>query len=161
MFASDAKGIRLYDEKGQTFGTILEHDKFQVERFAYSSCGQWIAAAGGKTVHLWKSSSDGMEASWALKTTVGTFLGKVRKVAWRPNTTEFATASDDGSIRAWKVEEGSGHVLVRLLWGHGGTAFTAPGAVLVGVVGLSATNRKLLEQRGAIFETSSSANDDA
>ncbi|KAK3830624.1 MAG: WD40-repeat-containing domain protein [Linnemannia gamsii] len=123
-------GIRLFDEKGKMFRTILKHDK-------------WI------------------ESSWAYATTIEGFFDVVITVAWRPKTTELATTNEDGSIRTWKVQEESGHVSAQLLWGHGGTAFTAPGAILVGAVGLSTTNRKLLEQRGAIFESSSSANDGA
>ncbi|KAG0361890.1 hypothetical protein BGX24_005246 [Mortierella sp. AD032] len=146
---------------GNNFRTILEHDKFRIERFVFSSCGQWIAAVDEQKVHIWTRTSDEMESDWAHATTVEGFFGRVRNVAWRPNTTEFATASQDGSIRAWKVEGELGQVSVQFLWGHGGTAFTAPGAVLVGAVGLGTTNRKLLEQRGAIFESSSSANDGA
>ncbi|KAK3830275.1 MAG: WD40-repeat-containing domain protein [Linnemannia gamsii] len=160
-FESGAKGIRLFDDNGKTLRHILEHDKLKFEQFAYSSCGQWIAAAYGPMVHLWTSTSDGEESNWVHATTVEGFFGRVRNVVWRPNTTEFATASEDGSIRTWKVQEESGHVSAQLLWGHGGTAFTAPGAVLVGSVGLSTVGRKLLEQRGAIFEYPSSANDGA
>ncbi|KAG0375536.1 hypothetical protein BGX24_008961 [Mortierella sp. AD032] len=135
-YESGTEGIWLFGEKeGNNLQVILEHDEFKV---------------------------NGMESDWAYATTVEGFFGDVRKVTWRPNTTEFATASEDGSIRAWKVEEEeSGNVSVQLLWGYGGTSFTAPGAVLVGSVGLSTTNRNLLEQRGAIFVASSSANDSA
>ncbi|KAG0364103.1 hypothetical protein BGX24_004771 [Mortierella sp. AD032] len=102
------KKIRLFDEQGKNFRTILKHDKFSVEQFAYSSCERWIAAVDERMVHLWTSTSDGMDSDWALATTVKGFFGRVIKVSWRPNTTEFATASEDGSIRAWKVEEESG-----------------------------------------------------
>ncbi|KAG0272002.1 hypothetical protein BGZ95_000129, partial [Linnemannia exigua] len=154
-----ATEISLYDEKGQTCRTILGRYWLEVERFAYSFCGLWILAVDRQVVHLWKSTSDGMESDWALATTVETFFGNVREIAWRPNTTEFATASEDGSIRAWKVEEESGKVSVRLLWGHGGTVLTASKAVFVGSVGLSTTNQDLLRQRGANFWSSSSYSD--
>ncbi|KAG0274954.1 hypothetical protein BGZ95_009311 [Linnemannia exigua] len=160
-YVAGAKGIRLFDEKGEPFQTILEHEKIKSEKFTYSSCGQWIAAADGQKVDLWTYTSNGIKTGWAHATTVKGFFGNVEKVTWRPNATEFATASQDGSIRAWKVEKESGNVSVQLLWGYGGTVLTTLGAVLVGSVGLTNTNQKLLQQRGAIFESSSSANNSA
>ncbi|KAG0272577.1 hypothetical protein BGZ95_011672, partial [Linnemannia exigua] len=160
-YRSGTEGIRMFDEKGQNIRTILEYEKFNAELFAYSSCGRWIAAVKGQMVHLWMSTSSGMESNWAHATTVEGFSGSVMAVAWRPNTTEFATTSMDKSIRVWKVDGESAHVSVQMLWSHGLQALTAPSAVLVGSIGLSTTNRKLLEQRGAIFESNSSVSDGA
>lgn len=63
------------------------------------------------------------------------------------------SAGDDGSIRMWKVKEESDKVSAQLMWGYGGAVLHTPGAVLVNTVGLSAINRKLLKQRGAVSES--------
>lgn len=48
------------------------------------------------------------------------------------------------------MEEASDKVSVQLVWSYGGKGLAASGAVLVDTVGLSAINRRLLEQRGAV-----------
>jgi hypothetical protein len=86
---------------------------------------------------------------------IDNFFGDVVGVAWRPSTLEFATACEDGSIRTWRlVENEMAEVSVNMVWGSGFTGFVASGAVLVDAVGLSSINRKLLDQRGAVFESS-------
>ncbi|KAG0371676.1 hypothetical protein BGX24_001340 [Mortierella sp. AD032] len=153
--------LQNYDADTGELGLAL-HSHNGFECAAYSPNGLQIASAGLEGgVELWNAQScavkhNGMESDWAHVMTIEGFFGLVKNIAWRPNTTEFATAGGDGSIRTWKVEEVEGRVSVQMLWGHGGTALTAPGAVLVGSVGLSTANRKLLKQRGAIFEFSSS-----
>ncbi|KAG0268735.1 hypothetical protein BGZ95_002326, partial [Linnemannia exigua] len=148
-------GIRLFDDEAKTSRTILEYIHFRVDHFAFSSCGQWIATAQGRMVHLWTRISNELDQDWTHATTVEGFFADVSRISWRPNATEFATASEDGSIRAWKVVvEESSNAAVQLIWGHGGTGLAAPGAVLYGVIGLGAIDQKLLEQRGAVFESS-------
>lgn len=80
------------------------------------------------------------------------FTRTVVDVVWRPSKLEFATASAEGSIRAWQVAEetdGSGRVSVRLLWSSGPATLATSGAIFHDNVGLSSTNRQLLKQRGA------------
>ncbi|KAF9132330.1 hypothetical protein BGW39_000351 [Mortierella sp. 14UC] len=144
--------FRILDDQGTTIRTILKLDGFTIEQFGFSSCGQWIAAAGGWMVRLWKGTS--IEHNWTCVAIVEGFFCDVSEIAWRPNTTEFATASFDGSFRAWNIAEESGEMSVQLIWSYGGSALTAQGAAVVGVEGLSAVNQKLLEQRGAILESS-------
>ncbi|KAF9152113.1 hypothetical protein BG015_005740 [Linnemannia schmuckeri] len=64
---------------------------------------------------------------------------------------EFATACQDGSLRVWQVMdvEGSGSVSVQLKWSSEPSMLAASGIVLNDTIGLSAVNRKLLEQHGA------------
>lgn len=50
---------------------------------------------------------------------------------------------------------GSGRVSVELKWSSGLPSFAASGGVLNDIIGLSAMNRKLLEQRGAAVSASS------
>lgn len=79
------------------------------------------------------------------------FSRAVVDVVWRPNKLEFATVCYGESVRAWRVVEDnneSERVSVELMWASGTSSFAASGAVLQDVVGLSAMNRKFLEQCG-------------
>ncbi|KAG0049225.1 hypothetical protein BGZ89_004311, partial [Linnemannia elongata] len=76
-------------------------------------------------------------------------FGDITGIVWRPKETtlEFATACEDGSIRAWRVvEDGEGKMSVKMVWGSGCVGLGASGTVFTNAIGLSATNRKLLEQ---------------
>ncbi|KAG9067035.1 WD repeats region domain-containing protein [Linnemannia hyalina] len=151
--------IRLWedDQKLQGFRYILKQNRF-INRFAFSSCGQWIATTHLTSVRLWRlPSPDQDQEALPLQdqdcaSVIEGFTGDVWDVVWRPNKLEFATAGEEGSIRAWRVVEdkdGSGRVSIRLLWSSGPAVLTASGAVLNDTIGLSTTNHKLLQQRGA------------
>ncbi|OAQ28571.1 WD40 repeat-like protein [Linnemannia elongata AG-77] len=155
--------IRLWDDDQQLqgFRYILQQDE-KSYRFAFSSCGQWVATTHNTTVRLWRlptQDQDHQTSSLQDQDCVSVIEGFTRAVGdvvWRPNKLEFATASYEGSIRAWRVVEdtnGSGKVCVRLLWSSGPATLATSGAILHDTVGLSPVNRKLLEQRGAISVT--------
>ncbi|KAF9132334.1 hypothetical protein BGW39_000355 [Mortierella sp. 14UC] len=140
-------GIRLWDKQGKDYKRILR--LVPVINFAFSSCGRWIATSHGRTVLLWSFAPD--EAPLLhqrCKTTIEGFFGNVESIVWRPNKLEFATACLDGSTRVWKVVGEPSQVSVQLAWSSGCTMLAAPGALLTDVMGLSTTNRELLEQRG-------------
>ncbi|KAG9066993.1 hypothetical protein KI688_012905 [Linnemannia hyalina] len=151
--------IRLWDDDQQLqgFRYILKQDR-RTFQFAFSSCGQWVATAHSTSVRLWRLPSlDQDQEAPPLQdqdcvSVIEGFTSDVNDVVWRPNKLEFATASDEGSIRAWRVVEnkdGSGRVSVDLVWSSGLAVLVASGAVLNGVIGLGVANRRLLEQRGA------------
>ncbi|KAF9338635.1 hypothetical protein BGZ91_008338 [Linnemannia elongata] len=151
--------IRLWDDDQQLqgFRYILKQDQYSY-KFAFSSCGQWIATTHRSCVRLWRLQSQVQNQQLLplqdqdCVSVIGGFTRPVEDVVWRPDKLEFATASDEGSIRAWRVVEDtkSGRVSVRLLWSSGQALLSASGAILHGTVGLSPIDRKLLEQRGAI-----------
>ncbi|KAG9067049.1 hypothetical protein KI688_012961 [Linnemannia hyalina] len=153
------------DQQLQGFRYIVEQDQ-ECYKFAFSSCGQWVATTHDTSVRLWRlPSPDQDQKTLPLQdqealplqdqdcvSVFEGFTGDVRDIVWRPNKLEFATASEEGSIRAWRVVEdsnGPGRVSIRLLWSSGPAVLAASGAVLNDTIGLSAINRKLLEQRGA------------
>ncbi|KAK3843828.1 MAG: WD40-repeat-containing domain protein [Linnemannia gamsii] len=128
-----------------------------IYRFAYSSCGEWIATAGEKIVQLWRYASNESVGSWTCVASIGDFFEFVFSISWRPGMLEFATACEDGSIRTWRlVEDKSGKVFVRQVWGVGLDTLAITGAIIDNTVGLSAINKKLLMQRGAKDSSTSS-----
>ncbi|KAF9124453.1 hypothetical protein BGX30_000930 [Mortierella sp. GBA39] len=156
--------IRLWDDQQlQGFRYILKQDR-ESYQFAFSSCGQWVTTAHSTSVRLWRlPSPDQDQEALPLQdqdcvSVIEEFTGAVRYVVWRPNKLEFAMASYEGSIRAWRVVEdkdGPGRVSVDLVWSSGPAVLVASGAVLNDVIGLGAMNRRLLEQRGATGSASS------
>ncbi|KAF8932180.1 hypothetical protein BGZ47_011519 [Haplosporangium gracile] len=150
--------IRLWDDDQQLqgFRYILKQDQY-IYKFAFSSCGQWVATGHSTCVRLWRMPSpdqDRQELPLQDQDCVSViegFTGYVKDVVWRPNKLEFTTACFEGSIRAWRVVESSesGRVSVQLLWSSGPAVLAPSRAMLNNTVGLSAINRKLLEQRGA------------
>ncbi|KAF9120049.1 hypothetical protein BGW39_011703 [Mortierella sp. 14UC] len=148
--------VRLWNEEGKDFRVILERDqKIRMRQIAFSSCGQWVATSHSATIDLWKKvSSESLLQDWKHVFVVEGCFNVVVRIAWRPDSLEFATASGDGSTRVWRVVEESGRASVQLVWGSGEAALVASGAVLNGTVGLSTSNRRLLEQRGSLSESS-------
>ncbi|KAK3823899.1 MAG: WD40-repeat-containing domain protein [Linnemannia elongata] len=151
--------IRLWDDDPQLqdFRYILKQEK-HTDKFAFSFCGQWVATAYVTIVRLWKlPSQDQDQQAIPLQdqdcvSVIEGFTSFVNDVVWRPNKLEFTTACHDGTVRAWRVVEDnnrSGRVSVELIWSSGPAMLVASGAALNDVVGLSAMNRRLLEQRGA------------
>lgn len=151
--------IRLLDDDQQLqgFRYVVKQNQ-PTYKFAISSCGQWVATAHSTYVRLWRlPSSDQDQEVLPLQdqdcmSVIEGFTRTVVDVVWRPSKLEFATASAEGSIRAWQVAEetdGSGRVSVRLLWSSGPATLATSGAIFHDNVGLSSTNRQLLKQRGA------------
>ncbi|KAK5814761.1 WD40-repeat-containing domain protein [Linnemannia elongata] len=150
--------IRLWDDDQQLqgFRYILKQDE-EIYQFAFSSCGQWVATTHDSCVRLWRLPFSGQDLQAlplqnqdCASVIEGTTY--VKDVVWRPNKLEFATTSYEGSIRAWRMVEdkdGSGGVSVELVWSSGPAVLVASGTVLNDVVGLSAMNRRMLQQSGA------------
>jgi len=91
-----------------------------------------------------------MAREWRHLTTTGGFLEDVVTISWRSRTPEFATGCEDGSTRAWRLQQNeSEEVSMQTVWSAGQPVFAATDAVIIDTVGASAVNRQLLLQRGA------------
>ncbi|KAF9903270.1 hypothetical protein EC991_004042 [Linnemannia zychae] len=148
--------IQLWDDDQlQRFKYLLKQD-IAIDRFAFSSCGRWLTTVHDRVVRLWKVLLDDQEQADQDQnkyvSVIEGFSGTVRGIAWRPNKLEFTTACWDGSLRVWQLmQEGqTGKVNVQQVWSSGHAVLAASGALLNNKVQLSVTNKKLLQQLGAI-----------
>ncbi|KAF9333747.1 hypothetical protein BGZ91_011130, partial [Linnemannia elongata] len=143
LVGDDSTEVELWGEESEVPLQFLEHDS-DVLVVSWSPCGQWIASAFEDVMWLWHLVRKGAEQEWEHVLVIGDFLWGVSGVAWRPDELEFVAGSISGL-----VEESDGRFSTRLMWTSGRTAFTATNAVIVDVVGLSETNKRMLKQRGA------------
>ncbi|KAF9275014.1 hypothetical protein BGZ88_002625 [Linnemannia elongata] len=135
------------------------YDKSAIVAVAYSSCGQSLASANtAYIVHLWhRQSIEGDIESWSCVAALRAFFANVVTLSWNPVvTTEFITASWDGSVRVWRVSSDDGIVAVEMLWGTNLRRLCSAGVVLKGTTGLTPIHRKLLAQRRAFYKGLSS-----
>jgi WD40 repeat protein len=122
----------------------------EVGKFSLSPCSQWIAIDCNGSLWLWRLVVKDASQEWEHVLVIRDILKRFSGIVWGLDALEFATVSETDSIHAWKlVETPDGRWCVRLMWSSGRTAFTATDANIVDVVGLSAMNHRLLEQRGA------------
>ncbi|KAG0081576.1 hypothetical protein BGZ90_007017 [Linnemannia elongata] len=127
-----------------------------VDCIAYSPCGEWIASGSwDKTVRLWRRRQPpGDRESWSCVSTVHDYFGSVLDIAWSPTVPmEFVTACMDESVRVWRVSSDGEDVVVKLLWGTNLAVLYTDGLVLKDTIGLSPSQKKLLDQRGAIDDS--------
>lgn len=100
-----------------------------------------------KTVRLWDVSSGECRA------VVEYFPAEVNCVSW--STSSYAnylvTGCQDGSVLKWQVLE-EDQCRVQLQWSASNGALTMTGTSIQGARGLTALNKQLLRQRGAIGE---------
>ncbi|KAF9899123.1 WD_REPEATS_REGION domain-containing protein, partial [Linnemannia zychae] len=144
------KTLKLWRPEEEKPQHTLRHLEY-IQSFAFSSCGDWIVVAAERSIHVWrKRGLDETVANWESVSTIGDFLSAIYGIAWRPDTMEFVTGCQDGSLRKWKVEEDTfGNVSVKLVWSEGLNILAITGAIFDNVTGLSAIDRRLLLQRGA------------
>jgi WD40 repeat protein len=144
-------GILRYDDEGKSFQSILNHDDIEFQGFAFSSCGQWISTFFMGLIQLWRRLPNETDQKWSFVAEVNDISTEVTAITWRPDTTEFVTTYKDGSFRVWKVAREES---IQLVWSRGVAGLTVRNAIFEGAVGLSADNRRLLEQRGANWKSS-------
>ncbi|KAF9273147.1 hypothetical protein BGZ88_004037 [Linnemannia elongata] len=153
--ADGGKELSLWNEQTGELHQNLIHDT-GVFTFGISSCGQRIAAGCTNSVWLWQCSPNNESRHWERAVVISNVFAMIKAIVWKPQDHEFVVNCADGSTRAWRLEEVSNKTSAKLVWSIGSKAFEASGAVITDTVGLSRTNRRLLEQRGAVDEPSSS-----
>ncbi|KAG9070351.1 hypothetical protein KI688_009688 [Linnemannia hyalina] len=118
---------------------------------AYSPCGQFLAHSKDHILHLWhRQLVEGDIESWSCAATLRVFSVRVVSLSWNPVIQkEFITASDDRSVRVWRVSSNDGTVTVKMLWGTNLRKLCTADVVLEGVTSLSPSHQELISQRCA------------
>ncbi len=100
--ASDDGSKRMWDADGTP--TIAITDGSGGRSAEFSPDGKWIAATSGNAAQLYSADA---KHQYEFK---GHLHGTTR-VAWKPDSTQFATASFDSSVRIWNIDGTAGSVL--------------------------------------------------
>ncbi|KAF9544040.1 hypothetical protein EC957_012425 [Mortierella hygrophila] len=118
---------------------------------AYSPCGQFLAHSKDHILHLWhRQVVEGDTESWSCAASLRVFSARVVSLSWNPVIPkEFITASDDESVRVWRVSSDDGTVAVKMLWGTNLRKLCTADVALEGVTGLSSFHQELISQRSA------------
>ncbi|CAO3569248.1 unnamed protein product [Mortierella alpina] len=141
--------LRLWDVQTGEPGAVLRGHADWVRSVIFSPTGEQLASGGDDyMVRLWD-----VKSGFCLATIEG-FHGWILSIAWKASVggSYLSTGCADASVRVWKVEEASRPVSVHLIWSSRRDQFVVSGAKILSAQGLSSTNRKLLEQRGALGE---------
>jgi WD40 repeat protein len=145
----ESKHVELWHEDSVEPLHSLQHDA-RVGTISLSPCGHWIATECNGSMWLWKLIVRDASQEWELALVIRDIFKSSVCISWRPDALEFVTGGGTDSVHAWKlVESQDCRWSVRLMWSSGHAPFTAADATIVDVVGLSAMNHKMLEQRGA------------
>ncbi|CAO3565254.1 unnamed protein product [Mortierella alpina] len=148
---SNDSTVRLWDAQTGAPGTILSGHTDFVRSVVFSPSGQQIASGSDdNTVRLWDV------ITGLCLATINGFHGWVMSVAWNTSAdgSYLATGCADNSVRMWKVEGICQPVSVRLVWSSSRNQLVVSGAKISNAQGLSSTNKKFLEQGGAIDKPS-------
>ncbi|KAG9070331.1 hypothetical protein KI688_009668 [Linnemannia hyalina] len=118
---------------------------------AYSPCGQFLAQSKDYILHLWyRQLVEGDIESWSCAASLRVFSALVVSLSWNPVIPkEFITASNDRSVRVWRVSGDDGTMSVKMLWGTNLRTLCTAGVVLEGATGLSPSHQELISQRSA------------
>ena len=146
--ASSDKTVRLCDVQTGECSLTLDGHSNPVWGATYSTNGKLLASGSSdKTVRLWDVSSGECRA------VVEHFPAEVSCVSWSTSfdSNYLVTGCKDGSVLKWQVLE-EDQCRVQLQWSASNGALTMTGASIQGSCGLTALNKQLLKQRGAIGE---------
>ncbi|KAG0269262.1 hypothetical protein BGZ95_002141 [Linnemannia exigua] len=149
------KTARIWDtSSGETIQELIGH-RDAVTAVAFSPNNLRIATGSwDMTVKIWDVTSGKCLVE------VKEFAGEVNSIAWKPlqlgdsdGAMYFVTGCTDKSIRMWKlVESGDGIHRVQLHWRSASDGLMVSSANIERAAGLSRSNLRLLEQRGAVGE---------
>ncbi|CAO3565214.1 unnamed protein product [Mortierella alpina] len=149
---SNDQTVRLWNAQTGAPGAVLGGHTDNIRSVVFSPSGQQIASGSDdKTVRLWDV------ITGLCLATINGFHGRVMSVAWNTSAdgSYLATGCGDNSVRVWKVEEICQLMSVRLVWSSGREQLLVSGANISNAQGLSSTNKKFLEQSGAIGKPNS------
>ncbi|CAO3570158.1 unnamed protein product [Mortierella alpina] len=144
--------VRIWKAKTGAPTAILNGHTNRVRCVVFSPNGHQIASGSDdNTVRLWDVET-GLCSAIILD-----FHAGVMSVAWNASAdgSYLSTGCADKSVRVWKVEKTCQLVSVRLVWSSRHDQLVVSEAKIKDAWGLSSTNRKLLEQRGAISKLNS------
>jgi WD40 repeat protein len=112
----------------------------------FSPNGKLLASASGgsfpeeKRIRIWETTT------WRKISSLGGNMASIESLAFSPDGKQLASGSEDGSVRLWEWDRSR----FCLAWVRNGTAgLRAKEANIEGAIGLSPTNRRLLQQHGA------------
>ncbi|KAF9934764.1 hypothetical protein FBU30_000057, partial [Linnemannia zychae] len=143
---NDMRVIHIWDHSSNAPQYVLKHED-NVYWYEWSPCERWIATGSKCAVWLWYFAPNKTVMEWSCTLIIRDFVGYVHSISWRPNSLELVTGCEDGSVRAWRLVEISGIWSAQLIWSTGNNVLAASGVKFSNAVGLSASNRRLLEQR--------------
>ncbi len=126
--------------------TLSGHSS-RVNSVVYSSKGNQIASGSlNETVRLWDAETGRCQM------VVADFNGPVMSVAWKKssNSRYLVTGSEDKSVRQWQVIKEGDEYKALLCWSSTHEVLAATDTSIQDVKGLSAANKQLLKQRGAV-----------
>ena len=144
--ASDDTTVRIWDEDTGTCSMVLTAHSRGVTRVRYSPESDLLASGSlDKTVRLW------IVASGLCRAVVRNFQDGIFDTTWSstPEGNNLVTGCKDGSVFIWQVIEEGDLCRMSLRWGFTNDTLNVSGAVIQGVHGLSQSNARLLERRGA------------
>ncbi|MEM1391907.1 MAG: caspase family protein [Cyanobacteria bacterium P01_H01_bin.150] len=123
--ASNDNTVKLWSADGKLLKTLQGHDN-DVFRVSFSPDGQIIASASyDGTIKLWSRSGDLLNTVpagktikiWDNNTLTDTFINhnnQINSISLSPDGNVLATASDDYTVRLWKIDT----LLTKTLFGH-------------------------------------------
>ncbi|KAG9064388.1 hypothetical protein KI688_003576 [Linnemannia hyalina] len=147
--------VIIWDAESWLSQQILEHDYGDAQCIAFSSCGKWIGVGLLRSVWLWNfvvgTSVEGGGGEWKCLVRVHDFFESTNIITWRPDTLEFSTGCENGSLQVWRLVEtstsSSDAWSAQLVWSAGNPVLAASDAVFADAVGLSSVNQQFLTQR--------------
>ncbi|KAG0262217.1 hypothetical protein BGZ95_004063 [Linnemannia exigua] len=143
---SGTRAVRIWDTSKDEPIYVLEHEK-SVFFYAWSHCERWIATSCQDSVWLWRRSESDKAMEWNRAFVIRDFRGIINSINWKPNTLEFVTGCNDGSVRVWGLVEKADDVWsAQLIWGNKCNVLAASGSIISDAIRLSEANRQLLEQ---------------
>jgi WD40 repeat protein len=96
--AGTDKVVRIWDLPGGRLGRVLSEYPHPIKQVAWSSDGEWLAAASieGGGAHWWSMKDD--------RRRVEALGSPVHSIAWSRDVKRLAAATDDRKVRIWQLD---------------------------------------------------------